>query len=218
MASPLPEHATDDSGNIAVLQYRDGWILGTTMTALTLLIIRHAEKPGEAWPGPGLTEDGVADDKSLVIRGWQRAGAWAALFGADLDGDDYPKPKAIYAAAPGAGGDDNAGPSKRPCETVLPLSARVPLTTSTKFALGDEDKLWKEVSGLSGVVLVAWEHKAIVEKLVPLIPVKGDAPPAHWPGDRFDMVLRFDRADGETKFAYRPLCPCLMSGDPKTPF
>jgi len=70
------------------------------MEALTLLIIRHAEKPGDAWPGPGLTEQGVADDKSLVIRGWQRTGAWTAMFGAGLGGDSCPEPKAIYAAAP----------------------------------------------------------------------------------------------------------------------
>ena len=43
--------------------------------ALTILIIRHAEKPDEAWPGPGLTEQGENDTESLVIRGWQRAGA-----------------------------------------------------------------------------------------------------------------------------------------------
>jgi hypothetical protein len=36
---------------------------------LTILIIRHAEKPDESWPGPGLTPDGSADKKSLVIRG-----------------------------------------------------------------------------------------------------------------------------------------------------
>jgi hypothetical protein len=51
------------------------------MSALTLLIIRHAEKPGESWPGPGLTVTGVPDGKSLVIRGWQRAGSWSTLLG-----------------------------------------------------------------------------------------------------------------------------------------
>ena len=34
------------------------------MSALTLLIIRHAEKPGESWPGSGLTVNGVPDAKS----------------------------------------------------------------------------------------------------------------------------------------------------------
>jgi hypothetical protein len=56
------------------------------MSALTILIIRHAEKPDDPtapWPGPSFTENGKVDpdDKSLVIRGWQRAGSWAALFG-----------------------------------------------------------------------------------------------------------------------------------------
>ena len=51
------------------------------MDSLTLMIIRHAEKPKGAWPGPGLTTKGEIDKKSLVIRGWQRAGAWSALFG-----------------------------------------------------------------------------------------------------------------------------------------
>jgi hypothetical protein len=58
------------------------------MSALTILIIRHAEKTGEIWPGPGLTPEGVVDEKSLVIRGWQRAGSWAVLFGTDLGGLD----------------------------------------------------------------------------------------------------------------------------------
>jgi hypothetical protein len=68
------------------------------MSALTLMIIRHAEKPKEEWPGPGLTIEGSPDPKSLVIRGWQRAGAWSALFGAGLGGTDFPRPDVIYAA------------------------------------------------------------------------------------------------------------------------
>jgi hypothetical protein len=36
----------------------------------------------------------------LVIRGWQRAGAWSALFGAGLGGTDFPRPEVIYAADP----------------------------------------------------------------------------------------------------------------------
>ena len=88
---------------------------------LTLLIIRHAEKPADDpdsgnWPGPGLTEQGEQDKDSLVIRGWQRAGAWAALFGAGLiagsAGAYYPEPAKIYAATPGD--RPNHGPSRRP--------------------------------------------------------------------------------------------------------
>ncbi len=71
------------------------------MSALTILIIRHAEKPQESWPGPGFMPEAIADRKSLVIRGWQRAGGWCALFGAGLGGDFFPQPAAIYAADPG---------------------------------------------------------------------------------------------------------------------
>jgi len=82
------------------------------MSTLAILIIGHAEKPGESWPGPGLTPDGTPDKKSLVVRGWQRANSWAALFGGRLGGQDYPKPSAIYAADPaGTSGDE---PSQRP--------------------------------------------------------------------------------------------------------
>jgi len=69
------------------------------MASLTLLIIRHAEKPGsdEPWPGPGSEFDATPDPESLVIRGWERAGAWTALFGAGLGGTDYPAPAAVAA-------------------------------------------------------------------------------------------------------------------------
>jgi hypothetical protein len=39
------------------------------MSAVTVLIIRHAEKPDRGELGPGLTANGEKDKKSLVIRG-----------------------------------------------------------------------------------------------------------------------------------------------------
>ena len=49
---------------------------------------------------------------------------------------------------------------------------------------------------LSGVVLVCWEHKALVKDILPLLPLEGNSPPVptKWNDDRFDVVLRFDRA------------------------
>ena len=47
------------------------------MSALTILIIRHAEKPEEPPDqelGVGVSRIGAARDGSLVVRGWQRAG------------------------------------------------------------------------------------------------------------------------------------------------
>lgn len=187
------------------------------MSALTILIIRHAEKPGESWPGPGLTADGSPDKKSLVIRGWQRAGSWSALFGLSVGSLDYPAPSVIYAADPSATTGDE--PSQRPFETVTPLAARLGLTPNTTHAVGQEAQLAAAVLGQTGVVLVGWEHKAIVRALLPAIAngqgIQGM--PTKWDGARFDVVLRFDRASPGAPWSFRQLCPCLLSGDSAAP-
>ncbi len=178
---------------------------------LTLFIIRHAEKPDEDWPGPGLTPRGAPDKESLVIRGWQRAGAWAALFGAGLGGRDYPAPAAIYAANPAG------NVSQRPFETITALAPRLKITPNLTYGQGQEDGLVQELLGLSGIVLVSWEHKAIIEAILPKIPISSGTPPTHWNGARFDVVLRLERPDGATGFAFRELFPMLLSGDSDKP-
>ncbi len=188
------------------------------MKPLTILIIRHAEKPDHPEQGPGFSERGDKDKESLIIRGWQRAGTWAALFGTGLGGSDYPIPDRIYAAAPGADGAWDQGPSRRPYETVLPLAARLGKPIDTAYAKEKSAALVTErLLSLEGVVLVSWEHRAIVDTLVPAIPVAHGSPPSDWPGHRFDVVLRFDRPAGATKFAYRPLYPKLLAGDSDLP-
>jgi hypothetical protein len=187
------------------------------MDALTIFIIRHAEKPGETWPGPGLMDDGVKDTESLVIRGWQRAGAWTALFGAGLSNKDYPAPQAIYAATPGRVNDPNQGPSRRPAETISALAARLNLTPNEGFGKGAEKHLVDALLALKGIALLCWEHKAIISDILPRIPVSKGKLPTKWDGDRYDVVLRFDRAKGDDKFAFRPLYPCLLSGDSDKP-
>jgi hypothetical protein len=181
------------------------------MSSLTLLIIRHAEKPGEGFPGDGFTEAGEADDKSLVIRGWQRAGSWATLFGSGRGGADYPTPSFIYAATPGD--QPNHGPSRRPAETVSPLAAKLGLQVNSKYGQGAEGQLMGEVLGLSGNVLICWEHHAIIGGILPAIPSVSGRMPQKWNGDRFDVVLRFDGNSRSGPFAFRELHPCLLHGD-----
>jgi hypothetical protein len=185
------------------------------MSALTLLIIRHAEKPDEGFPGSGFTEQGDTDSKSLVIRGWQRTGAWAGLFGSGWGGVDYPIPALIYAATPG--GQQNHGPSNRPAETVAPLGAKLELTVNTKYGLGDEADLMRDVLGRSGIVLICWEHHAIITDILPAILSVSGHLPKKWNGDRFDVVLRFDGSSPSGPFAFRQLCPCLLAGDSSAP-
>jgi hypothetical protein len=195
------------------------------MAPTTIYIIRHAEKPAEypedpgtlAWPGPGLTVAGIPDKKSLVIRGWQRAGAWATLFGGKYGGGEYCPPCNLYAANPkrdGTGGE----PSHRPYETLIPLAANLRKPIDTEFAKGEEEKLAASVVALQegGCALICWEHKAIVDKLLKAIDCELKANleamlPKEWPGYCFNAVLVFERTAED--WSFKPTFPILLSGD-----
>jgi hypothetical protein len=185
------------------------------MNPLTLFIIRHAEKPGETFPGSGRNEADDTDDKSLVLRGWQRAGAWAALFGSGYGRDEYPIPTLIYAAKPGD--RLNHGPSRRPSETVSPLAAKLRLEVNLKYEQGAEADLMRDVLKQSGNVLICWEHIAIISGILPTIPSVVGRLPSKWNGNRFDVVLRFDGSSPSGPFSFRELYPCLLAGDSTAP-
>ena len=184
---------------------------------LSVLIIRHAEKAGKRWPGPGLTPEGVEDEKSLVVRGWQRAGAWASLFGTGFGGPDYPKPSVVYAADPTATTGNE--PSQRPFQTVIPLADKLGLKILMDYAVGQEVELVSLLTTEHGIVLISWEHNAIAEKLLPAIaggqPIRGM--PTKWDGERYDLVMRFDRVSPDAPWSFRQLGPCLLSGDTADP-
>jgi hypothetical protein len=135
--------------------------------------------------------DGEKDKKSLVIRGWQRAGAWATLFGAGIEtGGTYPAPARIYAADPANAEEEE--PSQRPFETIKPLADRLRLTPITRWGHGDEGKIVGDINGFSGVALVCWEHKAIIASLLPAFLVGQqvqDLPPK-WDGERCRAAAR----------------------------
>ena len=188
------------------------------MSALTVLIIRHGEKPDPDNPGlePGFTANGIQDKHSLVIRGWQRAGAWAALFNPTTALPNFPAPTIVYAANPNQQGVPHG---KRAFQTVLPLCERLKLTPVTKYGVGQEHTLAIEVQSRTGVVLICWEHKLIVEGLLPEL-TKGHkltGLPTKWDGTRFDVLLRLDRADAGALWTFRELFPRLLAGDKDRP-
>jgi hypothetical protein len=153
-----------------------------------------------------------------VIRGWQRAGAWATLFGAGIDtGGTYPVPARIYAADPANA--EEGEPSQRPFETIKPLADRLRLTPITRWGDGDEGKIVWDINGFTGVVLVCWEHKAIIASLLPALLVGQQVPdfPPKWDGERFDVVLRLDRASPAAPWSFRQLFPQLLAGDSNAP-
>jgi len=185
--------------------------------SLTVMFIRHAEQPDGAWPGTGFTDDGIADERSLVIRGWQRAGAWTTLFGAGLNPADYPAPTTIFAVDPTAAGGD--GPSKCSAETIDPLAERLGVVPVTTFGAQQTEEVAVALAASDGVVLVCWERKAILGGIIPAL-LRGQlisVLPSDWDGERFDVVLRFDRRVPGEPWRFRALYPRLLQGDSAVP-
>jgi hypothetical protein len=190
------------------------------MSSLTVLVIRHAEKPEANDPdhlGPGLTSNGVENTHSLVIRGWQRAGAWAALFGSGTGGPAFPRPDIVYAPNPDQ--SSSGFHSRRPLETVSMLCARLHIVPFIRLGVGDETGLVAEVKQLTGVVLICWEHKRIVEAILPELTKGQKLPhlPRKWDATRFDVVLRFDRIQLGAPWSFQQLFPRLLDNDLDVP-
>jgi broad specificity phosphatase PhoE len=177
---------------------------GTGTTTL-VMVIRHAEKPDGS--DPGVDAQGHKDDSSLTKAGWERANRLADLLD-PATGPPRPglaTPKAIYAA-----GANDDGEGLRPRETVMPLAARLGLTTNTNYGAGDEKKLVKQVIAQPGPTLISWQHGGIpdIAKAFPSVTPK---PPADWPDSRFDVVWTFTRTADGWQFAQVP--ELLLPGD-----
>jgi hypothetical protein len=167
-----------------------------------IMVIRHAEKPDDKHDG--VTSHGQPNKESLIVGGWQRAGALAALFdpaNGPLQNANLAVPKVIYAAdpeAPSIAADDDGkvgSKSKRPLQTITPLAERLGLKdeVNVSFAKGQEKQMVESVLAEKGVVLVSWQHQRIPEIAKHLVGSKPPAKPipSKWPGDRFDIVWVF---------------------------
>jgi hypothetical protein len=119
------------------------------MPPAKIMLIRHAEKPGDPLPSFGVKEDGTRSQHSIVVQGWQRAGALIAFFAAPTLAE-IAIPAYLYAAG------EDISRSRRAIETITPLAHRLGLTTDQTFAVGDEDRLAANLLSRDGVVLVAW--------------------------------------------------------------
>ena len=171
-----------------------------------ILIIRHAEKPALLGPPSGVDENGAPRAHSLIVRGWQRAGALASFFAEPRD-LALQRPTAVYAPpTDGAQGDHG-----RPFETVGPTAAKLGMTINTEFSLDQELELAAALLQADGVLLVAWEHSRI-PRIANAILGDDTTAPQSWPNSRFDVVWVFDRGGaGNYRFTQRP--QLLLSGD-----
>jgi hypothetical protein len=167
----------------------------------TIMVIRHAEKP--AGNIHGVTAQGEKDPESLIVMGWQRAGALAPFFA--VPPPPLSVPQFLFAAEA-----EKATSSERPVETITPLSAKLGLKINTTW----KKKQWSEMTDAAleakGVALICWQHDDIPNIANKLLG-KDVAP--KWPGDRFDMVwlLTYDATSKKYKFSQVP--QLLLAGD-----
>ena len=197
--------------------------------ATKIMIIRHAEKPyGKHL---GVTEAGNKDPESLIVRGWQRAGALAALFdpaeGA-LQNSNLAVPQVIYASNPvtkqARGGKRGkakkvGSKSKRPQDTITPLVKRLGVQPRLAFVLGQEKDLAADVLAQSGVVLVSWQHEKIPAIAGYIVGANPPVPPypASWPGNRFDVVWVFTPPpSASAPWGFVQVAQQLLAGDTDT--
>ncbi|MEO8571222.1 MAG: hypothetical protein ABI553_05915 [Chloroflexota bacterium] len=181
----------------------------------TVTILRHAEKELGGVPPLGVAIDGSRDPESLIVRGWQRAGALVALFSPPTDrasGGVPATPSHLFASRVG----ETTSLSRRPRETLEPLSEHLGLAIDDRFLKSEIGELVSAIRGCDGAVLVAWEHKVI-----PLIAaaLTGDpaTTPTTWPDDRFDVCWVFEPVDAGTIYGFRQVSQMLLAGDRAEP-
>lgn len=188
-------------------------------SALTLIVIRHAERPDNPSLGPGVTAQGQTDPLSLTVRGWERAGALAMLFDSDCRNADFPRPDVVFAANPHAPQTVDNLVSKRPHQTIMPLCQKLGTTPIIDYGLGDEVALLNAARQKSGVVLICWEHFRIIAGLLPAFEKiqRFTGFPTKWDDARYDVALRFDRPRHNAPWSYRQIFPNLLAGDTNAP-
>jgi hypothetical protein len=188
-----------------------------------IMIIRHGEKPAKS-PGPNdpvdVLESGQpGNGKSLIVIGWQRAGALNAFFAPYQSKPANPAiatPDFIYAPAPHA-------ESNRPCETVTPLAAWLNYAQgSSQFNVtytigGGEQAMAASVLTQTGTGLICWEHDNIMPNIMQAI--HGSVPISNYASipnpfpDVFYLVWILDLASDGKSYTWSSVNQNLMAGD-----
>jgi hypothetical protein len=190
-------------------------------TATKIMLIRHAEKPSSKPPIQGVNINGDPDKESLIVQGWQRAGALAVFFAPSvgpLQNSEIATPATIYASKIEKGSD-----SKRPQETVTPLILKLGtgVTVNFNFKKGkkNEHDVANSAMACNGVVLICWEHQDIpnITKHFPISPNNPNPVPTKWPagsgGGRYDIVWVFDLDSPSSGYCFYEEPQLLLAGD-----
>jgi hypothetical protein len=177
------------------------------------MLVRHAEKPDKVFEPYGVTRKGKRSNESLQVRGWQRAGAFIALF-APPNGQfitSLAKPQFLYASKP-----VTRKGSRRPFQTLIPLSEKLGLEINSDSPRYDFESMLEEVFSCRGVVLISWQREYIPE-IAQMILDDRPIAPEEWPEDRFDMIWVFDLDRSSGRYKFKQVPQKLLKGDRATP-
>jgi hypothetical protein len=164
--------------------------------ASKIMIIRHAEKPTSSPPPHGVTLKGERETESLIVRGWQRAGALVSLFAPTNKSFQNPslaEPQFLYASTP-----TKRNGSRRPLETITPLAEKLAIRINSNFPKLEAIEMVKEAYLCDGVG-------------------NNTTPPQEWSEDRFDMVWVFDKDEATGQYGFKQVPQNLLMGDWATP-
>jgi hypothetical protein len=158
--------------------------------AKKIMLIRHGEKPDKKKAVKGVSQAGAKSKQELSPRGWQRSGALVRFFnpvnGGLCSHPALARPDMIIA-------EDPKGhiKSERPLHTVSALAQSLHKKVFRRYTKGQEQALVKFITAQPGVVLISWEHSAIID-IANLLLGNDNSCPQKWPGDRFDLVWVFN--------------------------
>jgi hypothetical protein len=175
-----------------------------TLPAL-VIIIRHAEKPGET--KTDVISDEALTDPNLAPAGYFRAGAYAAYFDPTRNGGLFPAIDHIFATKA-------TQHSNRPVLTVTPLAETLRKKIHDEFDNKPDGiaALGKELLGGSyagQTVLVCWHHGTM-----PAVAAALGYPSApHIPPMSFDVVWRLAYTKGSPAPTFTSAWQTLMYGD-----
>lgn len=173
-----------------------------------IILARHAEKPDPSHGSIGVDRLGRADDHSLSVRGWQRAGALAALLAHAPQSahSSVVSPARVFATKP-----TKKARSRREVDTATPVADRLGLRVIDDHAHGEIPDLVHQVFADPSPVLVVWHHGEIpqVARALGADPAQV---PDHWPEHRYDLLWILSRA-GTHRYDVAVVPQRLLAGD-----
>ena len=137
------------------------------------MVMRHCEKPTDTHKG--ILTNGTESEHSLIVRGWQRAGALVPFFAPSGGGVANPalaRPAFLFATCPDAEGADSSDRSRREEETLSALSEKLAVELHLGFGKGKETEIAQAAAACNGSVLIAWDHNRIMDLAKAIAPAQ----------------------------------------------